>query len=120
MTCRECKCIRKGWIKSRPDEYWCIGVKHPFKVDNLDMECPEYFDNEQHNQPNWGTLAANVDEPQAPKLIVLVGLPGSGKSTLARKLIERYPSAAWLSSDQIREQLYGDASCQKDHQHPDR
>lgn len=115
MTCRECKCIRKGWIKSRPDEYWCIGVKHPFKVENIHQECTEYSNNEQYTQPTWGTIATDVDEPQAPKLIVLVGLPGSGKSTLAKQIIDKYPSAVWLSSDDIREKLYGDASCQKDH-----
>ena len=41
------------------------------------------------------------------KLIVLVGIPGSGKSTYAKKLMEQDPTLVYLSSDQIRKELYG-------------
>ena len=44
------------------------------------------------------------------KLIVLYGLPGSGKSTWASKHINGY--TLMLSSDEIREELWGDASIQ--------
>lgn len=44
-----------------------------------------------------------------PNLVMLIGLPGSGKSTFAEK---NYPSFVYLSSDKIREELYGDAAVQ--------
>lgn len=43
------------------------------------------------------------------ELIVVCGLPGSGKTTTIKEL---YPDYAHISSDDIREELYGDASCQ--------
>ncbi|HEY9874859.1 MAG TPA: ATP-binding protein [Candidatus Obscuribacterales bacterium] len=43
---------------------------------------------------------------------VLVGIPGSGKSTLAKLLSDRRPNYQIVSTDTIREQLYGDASIQ--------
>ena len=48
-----------------------------------------------------------------PSLIILVGIPGSGKSTYAKKYISEYPKTpVHLSSDKIREELYGDESIQ--------
>lgn len=47
------------------------------------------------------------------KFIMLVGLPGAGKSTYAKtNLIE--DGVSYLSSDKIREELYGDESVQGD------
>lgn len=55
-----------------------------------------------------------------PKLFMLIGLPGSGKSTFARNRVKFYDNK-WretelviVSSDSIREELYGTRSCQKD------
>lgn len=51
-----------------------------------------------------------------PILYVLVGPSGSGKSTFARHLMHDYPRIInWISSDNIRKELYGDESIQKDH-----
>ena len=47
-----------------------------------------------------------------PNLYMLIGLPGSGKSTYAETLMEKHPDALYLSSDKIREELYGDESIQ--------
>lgn len=44
----------------------------------------------------------------------LIGLPGSGKSTFARKLKEIIIDAVIVSTDTIRQQLYGDESIQGD------
>lgn len=39
------------------------------------------------------------------KFIMLCGLPGAGKTTLAKSLLDE--NTVWLSSDKIREELYG-------------
>jgi predicted kinase len=41
------------------------------------------------------------------KFIMMIGIPGSGKSTLAEK-IAKEESAVVISSDSIREELFGD------------
>ncbi|UAJ74634.1 ATP-binding protein (plasmid) [Synechocystis sp. PCC 7339] len=43
---------------------------------------------------------------------VLIGCPASGKSTLAAYLHEAIPESQIISTDQIREELFGDASQQ--------
>lgn len=47
-------------------------------------------------------------------MIILVGLPGSGKSTYAKSLLDPYGHIKYLSSDKIREELYGDENIQGD------
>lgn len=47
-----------------------------------------------------------------PKLIMLCGIPGSGKSTYAKNYVEHNNNVIHLTSDGIREELYGDASTQ--------
>lgn len=44
------------------------------------------------------------------RAIMLVGLPASGKSTFSKL----FPTEQVFSSDEIRADLYGDASCQND------
>jgi predicted kinase len=115
MKCIECKCRQIGWDKNNPLDSWCIGVKHPFKIENIYTECSEYFDGDQYTIPTWGSLEFKADDYTPPTLTVLVGLPGAGKSTFAKQVVEDNPRTVWLSSDQIREKLYGDANCQQDH-----
>jgi len=45
--------------------------------------------------------------PTPDSLILLIGLPGSGKSTLARQLIVAEPKLKLISTDKIRERLFG-------------
>lgn len=42
MKCIECSACYKGWFKSRPDAYVCIGVPEPFVVSDVNAECTEY------------------------------------------------------------------------------
>lgn len=49
-----------------------------------------------------------------PKLILLIGPPGVGKSTYANELTEFECNIVHLSSDNIRAELWGDASIQGD------
>lgn len=48
-----------------------------------------------------------------PNFIMLVGIPASGKDTWAREYVKKHPDTIIHSSDDIREELYGDASCQE-------
>ena len=53
-------------------------------------------------------------------IYLLIGLPGAGKSTFARNKVKFYDNTCnetklvIVSSDDIREELYGTRSCQKD------
>lgn len=47
---------------------------------------------------------------QMPQLVVMVGLSGSGKSTVAK---ERYATHTYISSDDLRAELYGDVNDQR-------
>lgn len=49
-----------------------------------------------------------------PTLILLVGIPGSGKTYYAKKYIKEHPSTIHLSSDKIREELWGNEATQGD------
>lgn len=48
-----------------------------------------------------------------PNFIMLVGIPAVGKDTWAREYVKKHPNTVIHSSDDIREELYGDASCQE-------
>lgn len=50
MKCRYCNACQKGYFKSQPDKYVCIGVPEPFVIDNLDSYCTEYS---QKNEEIW-------------------------------------------------------------------
>ena len=49
---------------------------------------------------------------EVPKLEILIGLPGSGKSTYCKEKRELNSNSVYLSSDKIREELYGNESIQ--------
>ena len=44
----------------------------------------------------------------------LIGLPASGKSTFAHQLNQQIPDSVVVSTDTIRERLFGDATIQED------
>lgn len=50
--------------------------------------------------------------PPTCHLILLIGLPGCGKSTLAKQMMADCPALRLVSTDHIRQQLFGDESIQ--------
>lgn len=53
MKCRECEHAKRGWFKSVPEAYVCIGAKEPFVISNYpDAECTEYKDKESKPMAN--------------------------------------------------------------------
>ena len=42
MKCKDCDACYKGYFKSKPGEYVCIGVSEPFVIENIDNECTAY------------------------------------------------------------------------------
>ena len=46
---------------------------------------------------------------------LLIGLPGSGKSSYAEKVVNTMHNMEWISSDNIRQELWGDANDQQNH-----
>lgn len=111
MICKECKSCYYGWDINKPSDAYCIGVKHPFKIDDVGQECTQYFDGDQNTLPTWGNMELLPDTYLPPTFTMLVGIPGAGKSTYAKELTKT-SNAFWLSSDSIREMLYGDENCQ--------
>ena len=45
-------------------------------------------------------------------LYVMIGLPGSGKSTASRQILEKEPNTKILSSDELREEYFGNEDSQ--------
>lgn len=42
MKCKDCKACCKGYFKSEPNKFVCIGVREPFIINNINRECTEY------------------------------------------------------------------------------
>lgn len=42
MKCKECRCCKQGFFPSQPDAYVCTGVKMPFVISDVNVECTEY------------------------------------------------------------------------------
>lgn len=58
MKCYNCDCCIKGFFKSRPNDYVCIGVKEPFIIENINNECSEY--NKEYWDNEYKTMYKNI------------------------------------------------------------
>lgn len=76
MKCRECDACEKGWFESRPNDYVCIGVKHPFVIKDINAECTEY----EYKSTTRGTTNADRIRSMSNKRLAefLATLNGGG------------------------------------------
>lgn len=44
MKCKDCSACKLGWFGSKPFAYVCTGVKEPFVINDINVECTEYKD----------------------------------------------------------------------------
>ena len=48
MICKNCDACKKNWYKNsdeyieKVDYYTCIGVRHPFTIEDINKECTAY------------------------------------------------------------------------------
>ena len=56
LKCKYCLGCKKGFFKSLPDKYVCIGVPEPFIVDNIDSYCSKYSDEKYYDCWSWNEI----------------------------------------------------------------
>ena len=56
LKCKHCLACEKGFFKSLPDKYVCIGVPEPFIVDNIDSYCSKYSDEKYYDCWSWNEI----------------------------------------------------------------
>ena len=44
MKCIDCDSCKRGFFKSKPGKYVCTGVKEPFVIEDINLQCTEYPD----------------------------------------------------------------------------
>lgn len=65
MKCRHCSYARRGWFKSVPEAYVCVGVPEPFVIkDYPDAKCIKYKDESVKDTINDGLCEVNYMEPE--------------------------------------------------------
>lgn len=53
MKCKQCSSCIKGWFSSKPDDYVCTGVKEPFIIQDINVECTEYEEKRDNKEYNF-------------------------------------------------------------------
>jgi len=44
MKCKECSACIKGYYETKPNIYFCIGVKNPFAIKDINSQCTQYLE----------------------------------------------------------------------------
>ncbi len=89
MKCRDCDYKMKGFFACEPNKYVCIGVKEPFVIDDINVECTEY----PEKRVSTATVKiAKIAEPKPAKAYVGndgIYVPSRYDSRLHELLISR-------------------------------
>lgn len=64
--------------------------------------------------PQTLSLLKRIFDNKTPILLMMQGLPGSGKSTIATEISNAFENTIIHSSDNLRQELYGDSRIQRD------
>lgn len=70
MKCKDCNCCKMGWFESKPKAYVCTGVKEPFVISDINVECTEYPENRNPCISTIKVKYAILDEPKPAKAYV--------------------------------------------------
>lgn len=70
MKCKDCNSCKKDWLFPK-EGYTCIGVKHPFRIININADCTqyskEYWENIEERKTNdtggWNVIKTEEDLP---------------------------------------------------------
>lgn len=102
MKCKDCSAAVKGFFNCYPDKHVCIGVKEPFVINDISVECTEY---PEHMQPRSVTAKIDKTETLAEPYVDNEGIyvpsdidPRFHKLVISRELfVEAYNK--WIKND---------------------
>ena len=67
MKCKDCESAVKDFFKCAPDKYVCVGVKEPFVIEDVNVECTEYPKKREENFVSTASMSFVKDfEPAKP------------------------------------------------------
>lgn len=72
MKCKDCNCCQKGYWRSKPNAYVCIGVAEPFEIEDIYMDCTEYSEKREEagciycREMHFVTNAVRIDKDDNP------------------------------------------------------
>ena len=93
MKCKECDCCKQGYFRNDLKSYICIGVREPFKIDDIYHSCTEYPEN------YWRT------KEEIEKIC--------GKGTVPFPVLTNYDQLRKFDVDQLAEFLDKYSGCEK-------
>ena len=66
MKCKDCNLSVKGFFQCYPEKYVCIGVKEPFVIEDINVECTEYPEKREEKISKTACVSC-IKEPELAK-----------------------------------------------------
>jgi hypothetical protein len=66
MKCKDCEAAVKDFFKCEPGKYVCIGVKEPFVINDVNVECTQYPENRDSKIGHIKMCVIEEPEPVKP------------------------------------------------------
>lgn len=66
MKCKDCEAAVKDFFKCAPGKHVCIGVKEPFVIDDVNVECTQYPEKRDFNISYSKETVIQEPEPVKP------------------------------------------------------